>query len=563
MNKLILFLICCLPLIALGQNTNDPILGGSKIDGVHFDEIEVREIVNTTDEQKQVYFNLSKNVLIQNKSNPKKQKVGKVEGIGQIILNAENEAVSEKFIIFRPKSVLEKALLGEYRIMNGIKKNSPVLVEDNQTISQNRIQTVFADLPKDDTPMARMYYNNSLSTKTMWGKTDGIKVEKNELKKSSLGSKYVPTQAEYVFGINNMSDKKADFWMPQEHDYLDEIRGYIFSIQGKVIKRDTRSTFKNRALMTFTPEGEVLNKFEMNTEVSKEPDLVRMMYNEVDGRKQIDGGIVLLRNKSTKVKKKKKASSTASIHAKDFYAFDENGQMSEQITFETEGDQFIYFNEYWKTGNQHRMLGRTGLRTKPPTIHYYASEDGKIIKKYSLGLDAAEFGGHNYSTKWFASYGIELDNNYDLEDGSELVVFRIKGTTRSIGQEESIAVNKGYLILMIDSNGDVVGSQAITRDMKKASDQPVTTNLYFKGMNGKVANWIMVDERPRKNQTFIYQAARVTTDLENKKTTKSMLIEDYNLINYCVVGEKTYLIGKAEKEVDSQMLSSFYFHPID
>jgi hypothetical protein len=283
MKRLIFLLLSCLPICLVAQETNNIILSESQFNGISFDEINVRELVKRDNGQVQVYFDIKKRVGVRNAHNEFKPN-RLILGVGQVTLNSTLKADEEQYILFTPNFSATKDMK-KFTVLNGQKKNASELCTSESMVpySYAQLNEHFPDYPtilEDENPPIPTFYNNRLMGKSAWGKTDKIRVEKSVLDNTKgKRTKYKISVEEVPLNINS-DDKKADFWTPQKHDYTDQVTGYVYSLQGKVINKRVTSAYTNKEWMTFSPTGELINSFDLSSKDEKEPELVKMYTYE-------------------------------------------------------------------------------------------------------------------------------------------------------------------------------------------------------------------------------------------------------------------------------------------
>lgn len=530
----------------MAQQGAEKTLSNSQIKGIFFDAIDLRQLVVTENGQTKCYFDVGKKCGLKSQEHRELYKNKYIKGVGLVVFDENLDIIEEEITLFKP---YVESHIKTYAVVDGSTVDSPTIASSATMISAETVTEKYPDLvpPVEEKAILPMeYYKNKIITNTNWQKTD--KLEVNRFYKDSPEEEaYSVDVSVFDLGLNQ-EGQDEEFWVPYGSVYTDRVNGNTFAVQGKVLGKKVKTKKTNKTLMTFNKNGEVINRINMDSEVGQKIGKIKMFYEKIDGRSRIAGGVYILENARKSAKKqKKKGPAPPSPHFKDLYEFDENGKLVEHINFEAVGPDYMYCLEYWKSGDQHRLLTES---KKPITFGYYASGDGKMTEKMTLTLSSDAFKGSNYAENWFNVYKKKIQDIFTLENGQELILIDFNGQIK-MPWDETMASgkgNKGYFILLLDKDGTVLGNQAIVRDMQAVSDKAVSSDLIWLGMNGMVAEWLMIDEIPSgKGQQMVFRATLVTTDLTKHTTERTVLLDNQTALDWMEKDGAWYFVGKSEK----------------
>lgn len=513
-----------------------------------FDEINLRQIKPTADGKTNVYFDTEKRLGIIGKTSKDVPFYRNVKGIAIVTLDQQHNKTLEQFVFICPAKLEGKS----FDVFLGRAEDMNIIASSKDFITADKVAEVMPDLAEEMPAFAEEYYENRLIMKALGTKTVGFHSKKNTFVEMQDGKPtYKAEEKDHPVSIYDDATPKTYFFIAKPA-VEDQTRGYLFSLQMPIRDNKVGLGTNEKVLFTFGPEGEIVNRVDMNTKLKTSISMANVFTEDEKGKDRVTGGVVLLESKSQRKRKAtKKNPNPASVNIKDFYKFDENGKLIKEVHFEVERDQFVYFREHWETGGQDRFLASGDKPTE--FIYYNTDENGmKEVKKW--GLDAKLFQENKYEEDLFKNYEFKLGERVQLKDGKEVVFFEVRGRKQDPRKSDMdfIYVSKGAYVVILDTDGSVVSEHILNRDIVEES--AINTEMYLMNETENSLEWMMIDESGSLSKKELYTVEKVTLSFDKPTLERTVVMEKKDKVDWLNTETDFWIMGKTVRKLDVEVI---------
>jgi len=549
MQKLLLLFITCLPFCMQAQSSAVQI-NNNVINQMKFNEFYLRQVKTNADGNTNVYFDVEKRLGFVGKTDRSLPFYRNVKGIAIITLDQQKKKTKEQFVFISPKKMENSS----YDVFVGPSDDMNIIASTNDFIKASTVTEVIPDLAEEMPAYAKEYYENSLIKKTFWGKTTGLQSNKYSFTEMKNGEPaYTEDKKEHPVSIFKPSEEKNFLIVANQKTNLnDEVRGYVFAPHLQVRDKDPRIGEMEKTMITFGPDGKIVNQFEMNTKVSTEITIDAGITDMMDGRESVLGGVILLESKKKKKKKAtKKRPNPASVNGKDFYKYDENGKLIKDLHFEVDRENFVYFKEYWETNGQDRFMA---VGYKPTEFMYYHVDENGFKKVGTWGLKSKLMQAGKYEEELFKNYEFKLGERTQLKDGKEVVMIEFRGRKQDPRKSEMdfIYVSKGIYILVLNEDGTLLSEHLLNRDL--VEEAAINTEIYFMNETANGVEWMMVDESGSLSKKELFNIEKITLSFDKPIVERTIFMENKDSVDWISSDSDFWIIGKTVKNMDGEII---------